>query len=158
MLFYEFRKKTHNFGLRMVGCLFLPQTVPSLQLIPKPRFIFIGNFSAFSLLPVHTSLPSTDAMDPKGKAKASIPSASSPPRSSSSVSFWQKKTLLLILIGEIDLDFVFLISVHCMLQSSGGSDAPPALSVRRSGYPLPLAKRHCPGTDPAASAVPSPSP
>jgi len=70
---------------------FLPQTVPSLQLIPKPRFIFIGNFSAFSSLPVHAPPPSTDAMDPKGKRKASIPSASSPPRSSSSVSFWQKK-------------------------------------------------------------------
>ena len=41
------------------------------------------------------------------------------------------------------MDFVFLISVHCMLQSSGGSDAPPASSVRRSGYPSPLAKRHC---------------
>ena len=69
---------------------FLPQTVPSLQLIPKPRFIFIGNFSAFSSLPVHATPPSTDAMDPKGKQKASIPSASYPPRSSSSVSFWQK--------------------------------------------------------------------
>ena len=68
-----------------------PQTVPSLQLIPKPRFIFIGNFSAFSSLPVHTPLPSIDAMDPKGKRKASIPSASSPPRSSSSAMFWQKK-------------------------------------------------------------------
>ena len=71
---------------------FLPQTVPSLQLISKPRFIFIGNFSAFSSLPVHAPPPSTDAMDPKGKQKASIPSASSPPHSSSSViSFWQKK-------------------------------------------------------------------
>ena len=61
-----------------------------------------------------------------------------------------KKTLLLILIGEIDLDFVFLISVHCMLQSSGGSDVPPASSVRRSGYPSPPAKWHCPGIDLAA--------
>jgi hypothetical protein len=146
------------------GCLSLPptplspQTVPSLQLIPKPRFIFIGNFSACSSLPVQAPPPSTDAMDPKGKRKASIPSASSPPRSSSSVSFWQKKTLLLILIGEIDLDFVFLIYVHCMLQSSGGSDAPPASSVWHSGYPSPPANRHCPGIDPAASAVPPPPP
>jgi len=58
---------------------FLPQTVPSLQLIPKPRFIFIGNFSAFSSLPVHAPPPSTDAMDPKVKRKASIPLPSSPP-------------------------------------------------------------------------------
>jgi len=65
-----------------------------------------------------------------------------------------KKTLLLILIGEIDLDFVFLISVHCMLQSSGGSDTAPASSVQRSGYPSPPAKRHCPGINPAALAVP----
>ena len=46
---------------------FLPQTIPSLQLIPKPRFIFISNFSAFSSLPVHAPPPSTDAMDTKGK-------------------------------------------------------------------------------------------
>ena len=69
---------------------FLPKTVPSLQLNPKPHFIFIGTFSAFSSLPVHAPPPSTDAMDPKGKRKASILSASSPLRSSSSVSFWQK--------------------------------------------------------------------
>ena len=47
------------------------------------------------------------------------------------------------MIGEIDLDFVFLITVHCMLQSSGGSDVPQASSVQRSRYPSPLAKRHC---------------
>jgi len=64
--------------------------------------------------------------------------------------FLAKQTLLLILIGEIDLDFVFLITAHCMLQLSGGSDAPPASSVRRSGYPSPPAKWHCPGIDPAA--------
>jgi len=69
-----------------------------------------------------------------------------------------KKTLLLILIGEIDLDFVFLISVHCMLQSSGGSNTLPASFVRRNVYPSPPAKRHCPGIDPAASAVPPPPP
>ena len=72
--------------------------------------------------------------------------------------FLAKQTLLLILIGEIDLDFVFLISVHCMLQSSGGFDAAPASSVQCSGYPSPPAKRHCPGIDPAASAVPPPPP
>jgi len=63
---------------------FVPQTVPSILpfTLPKPRFIFLDNFSAFSSLPVHAPPPSTDAMDPKGKRKASIPSASSPPRSS----------------------------------------------------------------------------
>ncbi|XP_039787121.1 formin-like protein 3 [Panicum virgatum] len=96
------------------------------QWVPHPRFIFIGNFSALSSLPVHAPPLSTDTIDPKGKQKASIPSASSPPRSSSS--------------------------------SSDGSDAPPASSVRRSGYPSPSAKRQCPGIDPAASAVPPPPP
>ena len=48
----------------------------------------------------------------QGEAKGKHPVGKLP--SSSLVSFWQKK-LLLILIGEIDLDFVFLISVRCML-------------------------------------------
>jgi hypothetical protein len=55
-----------------------------------------------------------------------------------------KKNLLLILIGEIDLDFVFLITVHCMLQSSGSSDAPPASFVWRSGYSLAAGKAALP--------------
>jgi len=45
-----------------------------------------------------------------------------------------------------------------MLQASSGSDAPSASSVQRSGYPSPPVKRHCPGIDPAASAVLPPPP
>ena len=69
-------KMCFSFGWKQLAageCLSLPptplspQTIPSLLLIPKPRFIFIGNFSAFSSLPVHAPPPSTDAMDPKGK-------------------------------------------------------------------------------------------
>ena len=95
---------------------------------------------------------------PQGEAKGKHPIGKLPSSLLVVGKLLAKKTLLLILIGEIDLDYVFLISVHCMLQSSGGSDAPPASSVRRSGYPSPSAKQHCLGIDPAASAVPPPPP
>ena len=47
---------------------FVPQTVPSILpfTLPKPRFIFLDNFSAFSSLPVHAPPPLSDTMDPKG--------------------------------------------------------------------------------------------
>ena len=91
---------------------------------------------------------------PQGEAKGKHPVGKLPSSLLVVGKLLAKKTLLLILIGEIDLDFVFLISVHCMLQSSGGSDTAPASSVQRSGYPSPPAKRHCPGINPAALAVP----
>ena len=118
---------------------FLPQTVPSLQLIPKPRFIFIGNFLRLLLASCARSTTVDRRHGPQGEAKGKHLVGKLPSSLLVVVKLLAKKTLLLILIGEIDLDFVFLISVHCMLQSSGGSDAPPVSSVRRNGYPLPPA-------------------
>ena len=114
------------------GCLSLPPT----PLSPPNRPITSINSQA--TLHLHrqllrllvTSCARSTAVDrrhgPQGEAKGKHPFGKLPSSLLIVGKLLAKKTLLLILIGEIDLDFVFLISVHCMLQSSGGSDTPPA--------------------------------
>ena len=157
-------RRCFSFGwkqLTAVGRLSLPPTPLSPPIRP------ITSINSQATLHLHRQLllascAHSTAVDrchgPQGEAKGKHPVGKLPSSLLVVGKLLAKKTLLLILIGEIDLDFVFLIYVHCMLQSSGGSDAPPASTVWHSGYPSPPAKWHCPGIDPAASAVPPPLP